>query len=296
MEFKGIYAPIPTPFIDEEIAWDKLDENLKKWEESDLTGLTVLGSNGEFVFLDPEEKVQLVKFVRAHFPRKIIAGTGCESTRATIEMTKKAADAGADCALVITPSYYRGGMTDEALKVHYTAVADASPIPVMLYNMPRNTGVNMSVPLVVELARHPNIVGIKDSSGNIVQIADMVAKTRGEDFVVFAGSGSFLLPTLLMGGVGGTLAVANVAPNEAVRIQTLFEEGRLEEARKEQARILDLNAAVTSRWGVPGLKAALDLIGYFGGKPRHPLVPLSEDKRAQLAVILREYGFEPRWV
>ncbi|MDI6824132.1 MAG: dihydrodipicolinate synthase family protein [Bacillota bacterium] len=291
-KFAGVFAPIPTPFDEGgEITYGALRQNLARWAGTRLAGLVVLGSNGEFALLDPDEKEALVGFVREHFPadRPVIAGTGCESTRATIRFTRRAAQLGADAALVLNPHYYKGSMTDAALKRFFLEVAEASPIPVMVYNMPGNTGLNLSAGLVVELAQHPNIVGVKDSSGNIVQISEIVAGAP-EGFAVFAGSGSFLLPTILMGGVGGTLAVANVLPNQCADIVSLAGEGRLEEARVLQLGILEANAAVTSRWGIAGLKAALDMIGYYGGPPRLPILPLGEAERSRLRDILRQAG------
>ncbi len=290
--FAGIYAPIPTPFVDGEISHGRLRENLARWSESRLTGLVVLGSNGEFVFLEEDEKVELVRFVRANFPadRRVIAGTGCESTQATIRLTRKCADAGADAALVVTPHYYKGSMTDRALQQYYEDVSDASPIPVMLYNMPRNTGVNMSAALQVALSRHDNIVGVKDSSGNIVQAAEVLGSVDSS-FEVFAGSGSFLLAYLALGAVGGTLAIANILPNECAEIRELYNAGRLNEARRLQLRIMATNHAVTARWGVAGLKAAMDMLGYYGGEPRRPMLPLGEAERAELRAIIARDGF-----
>jgi 4-hydroxy-2-oxoglutarate aldolase len=290
--FRGVFAPLPTPFdAGEEIAWPQLRDNLARWERTELTGVVVLGSNGEFPYLDPGEKERLIAFVRENFPRErpVIAGTGCESTRETIRLTRRAAALGADAALVLNPSYYKGAMTDAALKEFFLAVAEASPIPVLLYNMPRNTGINLSAELVAALSAHPNIAGVKDSGGNIVQIAETVAGAR-EGFAVFAGSGGFLLATLLMGGVGGTLAVANLLPGHGAKIAALAAEGRVEEARRLQLEILPLNAAVTTRWGVAGLKAALDLLGYYGGPPRRPSLPAGEDVRGRLRTMLLQAG------
>lgn len=290
---RGIFAPIPTPFDERgDIAYDRLAENLDRWWATDLTGIVVLGSNGEYVLLTNEEKRELIRFVcrRAPAGRPVIAGTGGESTREAIELSKFAADCGAVAALVITPAYYKGSLTDAALAAHFAAVADASPIPVMLYNMPRNTGVNLSSKLVIELSRHPNIAGIKDSGGNIVQIAEIIAGVRS-DFAVFAGSGSFLYPTLALGGAGGTLAVANVIPDECARIFRFTEEGRHDEARRLQLAILELNNAVTAKYGVPGLKAALDLLGYYGGAPRLPLQAATAAVRDDLRRLLAALGY-----
>jgi len=290
---RGIFAPIPTPFDERgDIAYDRLAENLDRWWATDLTGIVVLGSNGEYVLLTSEEKRELIRFAcrRAPAGRPVIAGTGGESTREAIELSKFAADCGAAAALVITPAYYKGSLTDAALAAHFAAVADASPIPVMLYNMPRNTGVNLSSKLVIELSRHPNIAGIKDSGGNIVQIAEIIAGVRS-DFAVFAGSGSFLYPTLALGGAGGTLAVANVIPDECARIFRFTEEGRHDEARRLQLAILELNNAVTGKYGVPGLKAALDLLGYYGGAPRLPLQAATAAVRDDLRRLLAALGY-----
>jgi 4-hydroxy-2-oxoglutarate aldolase len=291
----GIYAPIATPFADGKIAYGKLEKNLKFWLESDLTGIVVMGSNGEFVLLSPEEKEELTRFVCAQAKGKkpVIAGTGAESTAETIRLNKKAAEAGAEAVLIVTPNYYKGEMTDPVLARFYQDVADVSPLPVILYNMPRNAGINISAKLAIELSRHPNIIGIKDSGGNIVQIADMI-RGAAEGFSVFAGSASYLYTSLVLGAEGGTLALANVFPNECVRLQTLFEAGKMKEARDLQMTLIDSNNAVTARWGIPGLKAALEVIGLYGGAPRPPLMPLGEANREELRKILTRTGFLPQ--
>lgn len=288
---KGIFAPIPTPFIDEEIAFDKLGENLGKWGRTGLTGVVVMGSNGEAPYLEEDEKVELWAFTRKHFPndKMVIAGTGQETTRATIRLTKKAADAGASAALVISPSYFKANMKEPALEQYYKDVADKSPIPVLIYNMPGNTGVNLSSGLVVRLSQHPNIVGVKDSSGNIVQISEIITGAP-DTFSVFAGSASFLLPALVMGARGGTLATANVVPDTCVKIFDLANAGKIAEAREVQKSVLGLNALVTSRYGVAGLKAALDMIGFFGGLPRRPMLPATDVEKADIRKALEKLG------
>ena len=291
----GIYAPIATPFAGGEIAYDKLEKNLEFWLGSDLEGIVVMGSNGEFVLLSPQEKEELMRFVcaRAKGKKPVIAGTGAESTVETIRLNRQAAEAGADAVLVVTPNYYKGEMTDPVLARFYTDVADASPLPVILYNMPRNTGISISAKLAVELARHPNIIGIKDSGGNIVQIADMI-RNAPEGFSVFAGSASFLYASLALGATGGTLALANIFPNECARVHTLFDAGKMREARDLQMNLIDSNNAVTARWGIPGLKAAMEMIGLYGGDPRPPLVPLKEADREELRKVLTKTGFFPK--
>ena len=291
----GIYAPIATPFAGGKIAYDKLEKNLKFWLESDLAGVVVMGSNGEFVLLSPAEKEELTRFVCAQAKGKkpVIAGTGAESTMETIRLNQMAAEAGADAVLVVTPNYYKGDMTEPVLARFYRDVADASPLPVILYNMPRNAGINISAKLASELSKHPNIIGIKDSGGNIVQIADMI-RNSAAGFAVFAGSASFLYASLALGATGGTLALANVFPNECARLQKLFEAGKLKEARDLQMTLIDSNNAVTARWGIPGLKAAMEMIGLYGGDPRPPLLPLGEAEKEALRKVLMQTGFIPQ--
>lgn len=291
--FNGIYAPIATPFDGDEIDKQALKANLERYSASRLAGLVVLGSNGEFAYLNIDEKMALLEFARQNTDsaKRIIAGTGCESTRETIRLTKFAASVGADAALVITPSFYKGSMSEAALEQFFLDVAEASPIPIMLYNMPRNTGLNMASGLVCKLARHENIVGVKDSSGNIVQIAEIIHNSPA-DFAVFAGSGSFLYPTIALGGVGGTLAVANIFPDLCVSLYEAVLAGEHEQAKQLQHRLLAPNAAVTSRWGIAGLKAALDMLGYRGGLPRRPMLPFNEANLPELRQILISAGAE----
>ena len=288
----GIYAPIATPFVNGKIAYDKLENNLNFWLESNLTGIVVMGSNGESVLLSREEKEELTRFVcnKSREKKTVIVGTGAESTVETMHFNEMAAKAQADAVLVITPNYYKGSMTDKALTRFYTDVADASPLPVVLYNMPRNTGINISAKVTAELSKHSNIIGIKDSGGNIVQIANMIHNSA-KGFSVFSGSASFLYASLALGATGGTLALANVFPNECARLQEFFEAGKLEEARNLQMILIESNDAVTARWGIAGLKAALDIIGLYGGDPRPPLLPLENAEREELRKILAKTGF-----
>ena len=288
----GIFAPIATAFdASGEVDYSTFAENTVAFGATKLSGLVVLGSNGEFTLLSHEEKVKLVETARNHLPagKMVIAGTGCESFRETLQLTKECASVGADVALVVTPNYYKKDMNEAALGNFYTMLADASPIPVMIYNMPGNSGVNVPSSLTLKLAAHPNITGIKDSGGNIVQISEVLAKAPA-GFSVFAGSGSYLLATLVLGGVGGTLAVANVVPDYCAEIQERFEKGDLEGARKMQLALLPLNAAVTSRFGIGGMKAAMDMVGYKGGIPRLTIQPASEETKKEIARILKELG------
>ncbi|MCL4466121.1 MAG: dihydrodipicolinate synthase family protein [Chloroflexi bacterium] len=292
MRFDGIYPPIPTPFNDEgALALDKMAANLACWNRSGIAGYVALGSNGEFVFLNENEKLEIIATVREHAAKEkfVFAGTGCEGTIETIRLTKKAAELGADAAVIITPCYYRGSMNAAALTYHYESIAEASPIPVFLYNMPANTGVDMSADVVVRLAQHPNIVGIKDSSGNVTKLGDIIRQVD-PSFHVIAGSASFLYPALCLGAVGGVLALANVAPDRCVELFELARAGRHAAAAELQRRLIPANQAVTAGFGIAGLKAALEMVGLYGGPARGPLRPLGEAQVVQLRQILQTAG------
>ncbi len=268
-------------------------ENLERWNKTRLAGYAVFGSNGESVFLDQEEKLALVDTVKENLPQDklLIAGTGCESTEATVKLTNLAAERGADAALVVTPHYYKGNMDNAALRKHYLRIADESDVPILIYNVPKFTGISVVPELVASLAEHSNIIGIKDSSGNIAQVGEMIATTPPPPtFHVLAGSAGHLLAALGLGASGGILALANVAPDECCKIFEDFRSGRYAEARELQLKLLAANKAVTAQFGVSGLKAALDMVGYFGGDPRSPLLPLGENQRNELREILKGAG------
>lgn len=289
---RGILPPIPTPFDEQDgFARGRLRDNLRAWNRHALAGYVVLGSNGEGVLLSPRERLEVLSAAREDIPadRWMIAGTGCPSTRETIELTRDAAKIGADVALVLPPSYYRGRMTREALVRHYSSVADAAGIPILVYNMPACTGMDLDAETIVALAAHPSVAGIKDSGGDVTKLGAIHA-ALGPKFRVFAGSAGFLLPALAVGAVGGVLALANVAPAECLAIHEAFASGRIDAAREMQLRMIPVNAAVTSRWGVAGLKAAMDLLGRYGGPVRGPLVGLSQREIAELSAILDRAG------
>ena len=292
LSLRGVFPPIPTPFDAQgDVALGPLVENLRRWNEYDLAGYVVLGSNGEAVYLDEREKVRVWETARQAIPpdKVMVAGTGCESTRGTIALTRQAAQAGADAALVVTPHYYDGKMTPEGLLRHYQAVADASPIPVMIYNVPKFTHVDVDAGTIARAARHPNLIGLKDSGGNVAKLADVV-RLAGPDFQALAGAAGFFFAGLAVGAVGGVLALATVAPQQAIDIQRLFEAGRWDEAAELQRRMIPVNAAVTGRFGIAGLKAALDMLGYYGGPVRSPLQGLTEADRHALRDVLVEGG------
>ena len=345
----GIYPPLPTPFHDDgSLALDGLRVNVERLNATGLSGYVALGSNSEAVHVSPDEASQVFAIVRkaAASDKQVIGGTGQFSTHATIAMTKRAADAGCDAALIVTPFYYKNSMTGDALKKHYFTIADQSPIPVMIYNVPANTGFNLASSIVAEIAQHPNVIGIKDSAGDINQLAETVRLTmtrskhsaqRAPDaerrtgrerseaestpggpppqsgghgqsaahpltstslrsasaldasgFEVLSGNYGAFLPGLAFGIVGAILAVSNIAPNECVIIHDLFKQGRMNEAGELHLRMLPVARAVTVQFGVPGLKVAMDMLGYFGGLPRLPLLPLGASARVELEMILRE--------
>lgn len=295
LSLSGAYAPIPTPFDDDgAVAHDKLVENIARWSKASLAGLLVLGSNGEFNYLSDREKLDVLETARQAIPRDklFIAGTACESTICTLELTEQAATIGADAAIVLTPSYYTSKMDAQAMRRHFLELAEHSPLPIILYNMPACTGIDLSAETVVELAQHPNIVGIKDSSGNVVKLGDII-RAAPPTFNVLAGSASFLYPALVLGAVGGVMALANIAPEQCCSIYHRTQEGRHEEARQLQLRMIPPNTAVTARFGVPGLKLALDWLGYYGGPVRSPLGPLDGAQQATLRAILVEGGILP---
>ncbi len=288
----GLFPPIPTPFKDDgAVDYDHLRSNLERWNQEPLNGYVLGGSNGEYVLLTPEERVETVRATRQMMPpnRLLIAGSAMEATHLTIELTRRMADAGADVALVVTPSYYKARMNIAALENHYRQVAEASPIPVVLYNVPANTGLDMPAQVTINLATHPNIIGMKESGGDVTKIGFMVQETP-RDFQILAGSAGFLLGALSVGAVGAVSALANIAAAPLARMMEAFHRGDLAGARTLQLPLIEANTAVTSRFGVPGLKAALEMLGYYGGPLRSPLMPLPEEDKAALRKVLVKAG------
>jgi 4-hydroxy-2-oxoglutarate aldolase len=272
MKLNGVLPPIATPFENGKLAIDKLKKNFEKWNQTGLSGFLVLGSNGEAVFLNEKEKMKMMEVSREAIPKSkiMLVGTGMESTRETIQFTNQAARVGADCALVVTPCYFKGSMRPQILYEHFIAVAEASKIGILLYNVPQFTGINMEPELVAKLSEHSNIIGIKDSSGNIGQLSEIVHLSQ-KGFAVFVGSAPVFFPALCVGAVGGILAVAQVAPQACVNILNFFKKGKMDEAKTLQSRMTPLAKGVTTKYGIGGLKMAMDLAGYFGGHPRPPL-------------------------
>ena len=292
VSLRGVFTPIVTSFDEGgAVAHDKMAENLRRWNQTDLKGYVVLGSNGEWVFLDERERLDVLKTARAAIggDKLLIAGAAAESTGQTIALTEAAATIGADAVIIVNPSYYRVQMTPPVLLDYYTAVADRSPLPVVIYNLPPATGIDLPADLLVELSRHENIVGVKDTGGDIAKMGE-VLRRADPSFQVLPGSAGFFYPSQAMGVTGGVLALGNIAPDESVALFDLFHGGRIDEGRELHLRMLPVNAAVTSRFGVAGLKAAMDMLGYYGGPPRRPLRPLDEQRTQELRAILERAG------
>jgi 4-hydroxy-2-oxoglutarate aldolase len=291
IDFQGVYPPVLTPFRGSEVAHDKLAANLARLNRFPLAGYVMLGSTGEFPLLGEGEKERVIATAREHTPgdRLLIAGTGGESTDACLRLTKRAAQLGASAVLVITPSYYKRMMAPPALIRHYRTIADASPVPVLLYNFPANTGINLEPDTVARLAEHPNIRGIKDSSGNVPQAAEVIRLTP-KTFQVFVGSPIAFLPALVVGAAGGILAIANVAPGACCDIWRLAQAGQWAEARAIAARLAPVASGIGTRYGVGGLKAALELLGGYGGPTRPPLPMPDGDGVEEIREILATAG------
>lgn len=285
---KGIMPPIATPFINGEIAFEKLKGNISRWNDTDLSGYVVFGSNGESAYLTRDEKLKLIEFVKINKTESkyLIAGTGSDSIKETVSLTNDAAKLGADAALVLTPSFYKSQMKHESFIKYFTEVADNISIPLLIYNVPKFTGVSIEPETVAKLAEHPNIIGIKNSEENTARLAEIIHLTP-DDFSTIVGTASVLYAGLCLGASGGILALANIAPGECIRIYRSALEGRHQQARALQLRMLAVNKAVTASYGVAGLKAALDLTGYYGGEPRSPLPPLTAAQKENLTSILR---------
>jgi 4-hydroxy-2-oxoglutarate aldolase len=278
MNLAGVFAPIPTPFDDRDrVDIARLRAALARWVTRPLTGFVVLGSNGEAVMMDDLESDQVIAAARESVPRDrgFIVGTGRESTQAAVRASRRAAEHGADAVLVRTPGFFKTQMTTDAFVRHYTAVADASPVPVLLYNFTALTGVNLLPAAVTRLAAHPNIIGMKESGGDVAQIADLVSGTP-DDFSVLAGSAATFYPALCVGAVGGILALGCALPDACVRLFELARSGRHDEARALQRQFVPVARLLGPTYGVPGLKAALNLLGYDVGVPRPPLTAVPD--------------------
>ncbi len=287
-ELRGVFVSLVTPFADERIAFDALDSNVSSLSVTDIRGYLVLGGNAEAQGLLESEQEQLLTFILERAAGKaVICGVSGESTYLTLERARRVADTGCSLIRVAPPHYFSSRMSDDVLIRYYEEVADESPIPVILYNVPKLvSGVSLSVPVVRRLARHPNIVGIKDSSVDAIE-GFIEATKNAPDFAVLAGSANNFYTGLVGGAVGGDMSLANYLPTQCCDVQSLVEAGKLETARKLNLRLVRIYQLVSGRYGVPGVKAAMNFRGFDGGAPRRPLVPLEEESVAAVAEALR---------
>jgi 4-hydroxy-2-oxoglutarate aldolase len=288
VDFSGIYPALTTPFSsDGEVDLQALRQNVSRYNQTAISGYVVLGSTGESVMLSTEEGESILAAVRESGApgKRMIAGTGAESTADTIRKTKMAASLGYEAALVKTPYYYKPFYKGEAMLAHYRAVADNSPIPVLLYNIPQFTGITLETPEILALSEHPNVIGIKDSSGDVRRLSEVVGGSR-DGFQVFTGSASVVFPSLMMGARGAILALAAALPETCSALYSLFRQKRFDDARALQTKLLIASKHVVSDAGISGVKYAMDLRGYHGGPPRLPLQPVLEGSKKKISDTL----------
>lgn len=292
MKLTGIFAPVPTPFLSggsiDENGWRR---NLRIWKASPLDGIVVCGSNGELPFITLEERTRLTEIAaeEAKGTLKIMTGAHFPSTRETISCARALAAAGAESVLLLPPHYYKGDK--KAALRYFLDAADASPVPIFMYNMPANTGVDMDAEMILEAARHPNIIGIKDTSGNMTKMGYMTSRAP-DSFSVFGGTGNYLLAALAMGACGGTTASSILYPATCQKILSAFKARDMDTAMELQARLTPVSDAITTKWGIPALKAALESRGMTGGPCRAPLLDASDEIRRGTLEILDASGLD----
>ncbi|MBP1621360.1 MAG: hypothetical protein H6Q02_2127 [Acidobacteria bacterium] len=287
MNISGVILPLTTPFSGDSVDTAALAGNIARFEHRGLAGYLLLGSTGEAALLDEDEKLALLRAARAAIPRDTImlAGVGLESTRATVRLARAAGEAGADALLVLTPFFFRGRMDADALRKHFEAVADAAPVPVFLYNVPMHTSLVIPPAVVGELARHPNVAGLKDSSGDLPWLLDVLGRVPAE-FKVLCGSAAAFSSELAAGAVGGILALGNALPEPLVELHRRHHAGDTAGALALQKAIIGPLRAIIGAFGIAGIKAAMDLRGLRGGPPRPPLQPLGAAALAELRTEL----------
>ena len=289
-KLNGIAAPIGTPFVDQEIAYDQLKANVKKYSHTGLAGFFALGSNGESMFLSDTEKQKVLEIILQEKAEHqiVMAGAGYESTRQTISFSKQVAEMGADFVSILTPSYFKKRMTDDAMIGYYTDVADAVPVPVVAYNAPGFTGMTLTPNVIEAIAKHPNIAGMKDTSpGNMSAYLSVC----GDNFDVLSGSVSTLYTAMVLGATGGVVSLANAIPQPCCDLYQKMITGDLDGARQLHYKLYNLNRAVSGSYGVAGVKFASEVGGYHGGDPRLPLLPISEEGKQSIRKAIEDAGF-----
>lgn len=289
----GIIVPVTTPFdaVTGDVAPVAFRENLRKWVEQPINGVLLFGSTGEGAILDEDEKERLTAFARAVVPAglPLLAGVGADSTRATIRQARRVAEEGADVVLVHPPPYFGAYLSPAAMASHFRDVADASPVPVMIYHIPKYTHVTLEAGLVAELMRHDNIIGMKDSSGDVKRFADYT-NACGSACRLFVGSGALLYTALELGAAGGIVAAGLLAPEWCADVVAQFRAGNSARAGQIQAKITPVHKEIVAAFGAVGIKAAVEEIGYVGGAPRPPLRPLGKKERQSVARVMQEAG------
>ncbi|MDP6124820.1 MAG: dihydrodipicolinate synthase family protein [Candidatus Latescibacteria bacterium] len=290
-ELAGLLPPIVTPFVDEEISYEGLEENLRVWNKQDVPGYVILGSTGEFVHCTMDEKFQILAAAREHIPedRVMVAGVGADTTRETIGLAGHAGLIGADYVLVAVPDYYKPVLSERLLTAYYTEIADESPLPVLLYNVPALTAVPLPIGLVAALSEHPNIVGIKDSTGDSAQVSEIVRLTP-PGFRVLVGSGTGIVGCIAAGAHALVIALGNVAPKLIMRVLQKCEAGDYGAARQAQAELSTLSQGIIRRTGIGGIKVAMEMVGLIGGQPRRPLLSPTDDECAAIRTELENAG------
>ncbi len=291
-KLSGIFAPVVTPFHNDELALDDLRYNLQQLNKTELSGYLALGSNGEFRNLSDKEQIRVLEVFSEEKGNKVVmVGTACESTKHTIEKSKMVSEMAFDYVSILTPSYFPKQINGTVLKDYYERIADSIDIPVLLYNAPGFTGgVTIPPQTVLELSRHPNIVGMKDSSptGPSKFLSYLES---AQDFNVLAGSANFLYPSLHLGATGGVLSLANVLPGPSCDLYQLFTHGKFDEAKQIHDKLVRLSQVISGSWGVAGVKAAMDIMGFRGGRPRHPLGGVTDEAKERIRQAIVIEGF-----
>jgi 4-hydroxy-2-oxoglutarate aldolase len=289
----GLFVPVTTPFdpVTGDAAPVSLRDNLRRWLDQPIDGFVLFGSTGEGALLDADEKIQLLEYARDVVPpvRGLVAGAGADSTRAAVRLAKRFADAGADAVLVHAPTYYGPVLSAGAVRDHFTALADASPVPVLLYYMPKYVHVDLDPGLVGELTRHPNVAGLKDSSGDLKRFADYT-EACDEGVRLFVGNGTLLYSALELGAVGGILAAGLLAAEDYGAVIKHYREGRSQDAGRLQEKLSPVHREIVAKAGIAGVKVAMDLLGMTGGPPRSPLRPLSDKDQERVGHVLKQAG------
>jgi 4-hydroxy-2-oxoglutarate aldolase len=292
-KLSGISAPISTPFVDGEVAYDRLRSNVQKYSETALAGFFALGSNGESMFLNESEKLKVLEVVLQEKAdhQIVMAGAGYESTRQTISFSNQVAEMGADFVSILTPSYFKKRLTDDAMIGYYTDVANAVAIPVVAYNAPGFTGMTLTPKVVEVISRHPNVIGMKDTSrGNM----STYLSVAGNDFDILSGTVSTLFESMLLGAKGGVVSLANAFPAPCCELYEACKAVDLDKARRLHYMLIKLNKSVSGSFGVVGVKYAAEVAGYHGGDPRKPLLPITEEDRLSIKKAIEEAGLMER--